>query len=365
MKIVGLFRNNRGSTLILYCLLLSTLCGISALVIDFGVIVVDKAKMQNCADSSALAGAQELPDINKAALVIGEYIVKNGYKNEDFTITFEDDYNLIRVKASKEVNLYFARILGIDSISNSVESCAAKDTERDDSVPACFDYSLFSGSRTRPLILNGGTSVEGNSHTNNIFTSNGTNSITGMCEAITNLKVNGSSSDIQNRLLPADDIEMPDFSEMLKQQALNGGTYFNSSVTLSGNHVSIDSPIYVNGNLTLSGNFSGKGCIVASGNIIFNGNVDYTVTSDSICIYSKQGNITVNGGCNELNGIIYAPNGRIVFNGTNQVVYGRVIGDVVTLNGGTDIICNSNDILSLPSGIEGATNTRSSSKLVK
>ncbi|NLD47464.1 MAG: hypothetical protein GX660_09725 [Clostridiaceae bacterium] len=365
MKIRRVLKSNRGSSLILYCLLLSALCGFSALAVDCGVIIIEKAKMQNCADSAVLAGAQELPDLNKTAEIIEEYVIKNGYTMDDFTITFENDNNVVRVKANKQVDLYFARILGIDSVNNSVEAGAERDLDRPGSVPACFDYALFSGSNTSPLTLNGGTNVEGNSHTNAMFTANGTNTITGVCEAITRLKVNGASNDIQNQLCPADFIPMPDFSDMIKNQALAGGTYFNSSTTLSGNHVSIDSPIYVNGNLTLSGTFSGKGCIVASGSITFNGNVDYNVASDSICIYSRDGNITINGGCNELYGIVYAPNGRIVFNGTNQIVHGRVIGNVVTLNGGTDIRSSPNDVISLPSGIESPARPKSNSKLVK
>lgn len=365
MKLRRLLNNNRGSSIILHCLLLSALCGFSALAVDCGVVIVEKTKMQNCADAAVLAGAQELPDIHKAAEVIEEYVVKNGYTMDDFTVSFENDDTVVRIRANKQVNLYFARILGINSINNSVESGAAIDLDRPGSVPACFDYALFSGSSTSPLTLNGGTKVEGNSHTNAMFTANGTNTITGVCEAITRLKVNGASNDIQNQLCPADYIPMPDFSDMLKNQALAGGTYYSSSTTLSGSNVSIDSPIFVNGNLTLSGTFSGKGCIVATGSITINGNVDYNFVSDSICIYSRDGNITINGGCNELYGIVYAPNGRIVFNGTNQIVHGRVIGNMVTLNGGTDIISNPNDIISLPSGIESPAGPRSKSKLVK
>ena len=363
MKIKKLLGNNKGTSLIIYCLLISGLCGFSALVVDCGVIVVEKAKMQNCADAAALAGVQELPDITKASEVIGDYIIKNGYTSDDFSISFEDGNNVLKITATKQVELYFARIIGIDSVNNTVISGASKDPDRPGGVPSCFDYALFSGSSSRPLTLNGGTIVDGNSHTNAIFTANGTNTITGSCEAITRLRVNGSSNDIQNRQCPSEFIDMPDFSDMVKDQALAGGTYFSSSITLTGHHLAIDSPIFVIGNLTLSGTFSGTGCIVATGNITFNGNVNYNVVSDSICIYSKDGDITVNGGCNELHGIVYAPKGRIVFNGTNQAVYGRVIGDMVTLNGGTDIICGTNDVLSIPSGIEGATGL--GAKLIK
>jgi riboflavin synthase alpha subunit len=51
-----------------------------------------------------------------------------------------------------------------------------------------------------------------------------------------------------------------------------------------------------------------------------------------------------------LNSMVYAPNGTITMNGSNQTVLGRVIGNSITINGsGLTITSSSNDLKSVPS----------------
>jgi hypothetical protein len=114
--------------------------------------------------------------------------------------------------------------------------------------------------------------------------------------------------------------------------------------------MSVDSPIYVDGNLTVNGtNFVGEGVVLVSGNIIFNGTNLCSLGGTSACFYSTNGNITINGTNIELRGLVYAPGGTITMNGTNQTVKGRVIGNKVVFNGTNyDIVSGTEELKSLP-----------------
>jgi hypothetical protein len=95
--------------------------------------------------------------------------------------------------------------------------------------------------------------------------------------------------------------------------------------------------------------FNGKGVILATGNITFNGSNLKCSSSDAVCFYSKNGNITINGSNAILEGMLYVPSGAITFNGSNQSVNGRVIGKTLAFNGsGVRIVAQSGDLESLP-----------------
>ncbi|MHB8125109.1 MAG: beta strand repeat-containing protein, partial [Desulfitobacteriaceae bacterium] len=215
-----------------------------------------------------------------------------------------------------------------------------------------FNYALFSGSSTSGLLLNGANqTINGSSHSNKDFLANGSKlTVTGTCEAVTTVRTNGSQIHIGTIVQNAPYVEMPDFSDQIKTQADAAGQTYNGNKTYNGSNINVQSPIYVNGNLTINGShFSGKGTIVATGNITFNGSNLNNTGDDSVCFYSKNGNILINGANAILNGMVYAPNGTITMNGANQTIYGRVVGNQVTMNGsGLNIISGDNDLESLP-----------------
>ena len=229
------------------------------------------------------------------------------------------------------------------------------------SIPA-FNYTLFSGSSTSTLTLNGSKqTINGSSHSNNYFTANGSNiNITGTVEAVKTVTVNGNAIQIGKIVQNAPYIGMPDFSDTIKTQADAAGQTYNGDKTYNGSNISVDFPIYVNGNLTINGShFSGKGTIVATGNITFTGSNLNNTSDDSVLFYSKNGNITINGSSSVLYGMLYAPNGTITMNGSAQTIYGRVIGNNITINGsGLDINSSDNDLNGLPSsGVTDVTNS--------
>ena len=220
------------------------------------------------------------------------------------------------------------------------------------SIPDAFSYALFSGSLTSTLSINGGNeTIIGSSHSNYNFKANGANlKITETCEAVGTVDVNDNESQIKNIVQNASHIDMPDFSETIKIQADTAGQTYNGDKTFDGGNINVESSIYVIGNLTINGGrFSGKGTIVATGDIKFNGSNLYLTNDDSICFYSKSGDITINGANANIDGMLYAPNGTITLNGANQTINGRVVGNSVKIDGaGLNIISSDKDLDSLP-----------------
>ena len=116
--------------------------GISALVIDIGTLNIEKSKLQNALDASALAGAQSLPDQSGALSSARSYFTANGYDSADLTVTFPDS-ETVRCASSAEVQTTFARVLGISSTSTHELHATAIKTKR--SVKSPFDYAVFQG----------------------------------------------------------------------------------------------------------------------------------------------------------------------------------------------------------------------------
>jgi hypothetical protein len=114
-----------------------------ALVVDVGKAYLVQRQLQASVDAAALAGAQHLPDPTEAAQVAQEYGPATGGKNAVVTgsdvtssVTMRcvtsapgcspttNAYNAVNVKASTDVSLLFARILGIDKLKVGAQATA-------------------------------------------------------------------------------------------------------------------------------------------------------------------------------------------------------------------------------------------------
>jgi Flp pilus assembly protein TadG len=341
--------DEKGVVAVIVALVASALLGLTAFVVDIGAVALEKQKFQNAIDAACLAGAQDLPNISQAAITANNYVQLNGYQPSDISITFSDGNQKINITGVKEISYTFAKIFGLQSTNVNTFAAALKE-----SLGGAFDYALFSGSESTTLTLNGSSQyVGGSSHTNKNFVANGSNiTITGVCEAKGTVTTHGSSIHIDNRVPNAAYVAMPDFSETIRLQAEAAGQAYTGNKTYNGSSMVIDQPIYVNGNLTVNGShFVGQGCVLATGSITFNGSNLNASTTDAVCFYSKNGNITINGSSAEFDGILYAPNGSITMNGSDQTVHGRVIGNTVTINGSSlTIQSGTNELQSLPAG---------------
>jgi len=345
VKMLAFLGKNDGNSMIIYGITLSLLIGICALVVDIGRVSIEKNRFQNALDAAALAAAAELPDINRAKEVAQEFVEKNGFSHDDITVVFQNGDREIHIYGSKEIRYLFARILQFDAVTIEPKAAAGAGPGK------AFDYALFSGSTSQALIINGGgTKITGSTHTNHEFILHGgKTTITGACEAVKTLTITGSNVNIGVQVPNAQFVDMPDFTDIIKQQAQACGTYYNSSKVYD-NNVTVNASVFVDGEINInSARFSGTGCLLAKNSIVFNGSSLYSSPGDAICFYSENGNIIFNGANSEIHGIIYAPKGTVIFNGANQTVYGRVIANNIIFNGsGLTVVSGSEDLQSLP-----------------
>ncbi len=363
-----LLRREGGQTLVLAALSMVVLLGFSALAVDVGMWRSSRTKMQNVADAAALAGARDLPSSAAAQASAQSCAALNGVSGAGIVVTtpYNGDPSKIEVVCLKTEQSVLARVLGFGEVDVGGRAVAQKSGMGG----GPFGYAVFSGNPNFTLTINGSnTTLGGSAHSNDDFSINGSAQlITGSAEAVSELsmngsnltvskacqgakiKLNGSGISIGSKIYEAASwIDMPDFSDEIQAAAQAAGTAYVGNQTFNGSSISVDTPIYVAGNLVVNGSgFSGKGVVLVTGDITFNGS-NLSQTGSSVCFYSKNGDITINGSGIRLDGLVYAPNGDISMNGSNQTINGRVIGDKVLFNGsGISILSGSGDLDCLP-----------------
>lgn len=369
------FQREHGQSIILVAIAITMLCGVVALVVDVGRVSVSQGQLQNAADAAALAAARELPSATAASTAAKKYAEYNGVlpANTTATTPYNGNSNRVEVVCTQTVEYTFAKVIGLNSTVVSARAVA----EKSGLTGGAFGYALFNGSSTNMLSLNSyDFTIGGSVHSNSNVAINGTlQNISGNAESVKNFTINGydvtiggtlqgasitlngtlSSFHIGNKLaVAAANITMPDFSADAISEATSSGTVYNSSVNFNGNNVNVETNVYVKGDITVNASkFTGKGIMVATGNITFNGYMIANNTSSSVCLYAMGTNksITINGTGIQVTGILYAPKGNVIINGYDVTVNGRVIAQNVVINGTKiKILSGSNDLSCLPGG---------------
>ena len=152
----------KGAVAVMMALALTALLGVTALVVDVGMVYLHKLKVSNAVDAAALAGIQALPaDPDLAYQLAASFALKNGVAPEDVNIQITTDQRGINVQARKTVDYFFARVLGFSS-TNVGQSAGAKVENLSavvGAVPFCIEsqeliyneaYILKSGVGERP-----------------------------------------------------------------------------------------------------------------------------------------------------------------------------------------------------------------------
>lgn len=367
------FHREHGQSLILVVIAMTMLCGVAALVIDVGRVSVSQGQLQNAADSAALAAARELPSATNASIAAKKYAGYNGVLSANTTATtpYNGNANRVEVVCKETVDYTFAKVIGL----NNTEVSARAVAEKGGISGGPFGYTLFSGSTNGTLTMNSyDFTVGGSLHSNANVALNGTlQTITGNAEAVKNFTLNGYNQTIGDTLqgatitlngsnmhvaktlsVAAADITMPDFSAEAINEATASGTVYNSSKDFSGYDISVDTNIYVKGDITVNATkFTGKGIMVATGSIYLNGYMMSNATGSSVCMFANKsgGQIVINGTGITINGILYAPFGSIIINGYDITINGRIIAKDITINGTKiKIISGANDLACLPGG---------------
>lgn len=162
MKISSLFnqydKKENGSTIVISALAMVALIGISAFVLDLGIVYHESSKLQNGLDSATLAAVQELPADSQSSI---KWInAKNeacsfarlnhiDLMDEDIQPVYEDDGindKIIGIKVNKtmQVNYSFAKVFGLDS--GTIERTATAEISPAGGIKGAIPLSISASS---------------------------------------------------------------------------------------------------------------------------------------------------------------------------------------------------------------------------
>lgn len=126
-----MIKEHNGSVPIIMALVFIVLLVIAAFVIDFGLVYLRTADMQNASDSAALAAASLLPVENGGSVTAveqkaKEYLALNGINEDDYTIDVQLNlstnnlyYTSVTVVVHKQEQLYIAPVIGVSNLNVS------------------------------------------------------------------------------------------------------------------------------------------------------------------------------------------------------------------------------------------------------
>jgi Flp pilus assembly protein TadG len=128
MNLKHLKRDQRGQAFVVTTLMIASLLGLTALVLDVGSWFRAHRQLQATADAAALAGAQELPDNpGNASSLANDYATKNTSALQGVTVTLSQTYvpnDTIKVHVAKPAEGFFSKVFGIDSVNEGAAATA-------------------------------------------------------------------------------------------------------------------------------------------------------------------------------------------------------------------------------------------------
>ena len=112
-KLKQAIKEQKGATVVVVALMMVILMGFAAVVIDAGLVYIDRQRLVNTVDAAALAAAQDLV-LNEGAAVetAKDYIRKNGFDPADFRISASSSDKAVEVRGGDDVHFLFARLMG-------------------------------------------------------------------------------------------------------------------------------------------------------------------------------------------------------------------------------------------------------------
>ena len=123
--ILALLKKRDGVVSVIIATMLTFIIGFVALVTDVGIMYVNHSQLENMADAGALAGAQEYFFNHAQVEVVAEnYALQNGKADDLIHAWVDSDEMKVFVTASRNVDMYFAKVLGIKNANISAISAA-------------------------------------------------------------------------------------------------------------------------------------------------------------------------------------------------------------------------------------------------
>lgn len=241
------WKKESGQSMVLFALLLVVLVGTLAIVIDYGMPAWTARRLQNAADSAALAAATVLPADNAEKETVArteavEYATKNGYSNVD--VSFSDTMT-VKVTVKTTVEYSFAKIFGLTSVD--LERSASAQIQAISSlrgvVPLSvkkseLDAALSSGSYYMTLKFGGGSGDHGAYGAIDLD-----GSTSGGASQYKDRLINGYDGYVTvGDLLPTENGNMSGPTEQGIQQRYNACTHYPSSGGCTPEHYDKDCP---------------------------------------------------------------------------------------------------------------------------
>ena len=195
------------------------------------------------------------------------------------------------------------------------------------------NYALFSASITENLSFYGWKSnISGNIYSGASFNYGGSELyVNGRIDAVGNINASGWKIEVNEQNENVESVEKIDFDEIIHDNA-QPYEYYEESPAYIEDKTVISSSIKVSGDVVISStSFEGDCYIIAEGNITYN--VDSFNTAGRVFLYSRNGNITINGTQININGAMYAPNGQVKFNTNDTTLNGFVWADSINYGG--------------------------------
>jgi Flp pilus assembly protein TadG len=128
MSVKHLKRDQRGQAFVITVLMIATLLGLTALVLDVGSWFRAHRQLQATADAAALAGAQELPaNPGNASSLANDYAAKNTSGLQGVTVNLSQTYvanDTIKVHVAKPAEGFFSKVFGINSVNEGASATA-------------------------------------------------------------------------------------------------------------------------------------------------------------------------------------------------------------------------------------------------
>ena len=350
-RIMDIVHTDRGQALILVALALTLLLGFTALVVDGGSLYYTKARLQNAADAGALAGAYHIGSGNPKQKA-KDYAVKNGMVEAEVTATtpYVDSKGIshsdqIEVVCTRNVKYSLARVLGFPSGNVSARAVAQKTG----TLGGVFNYALFA-SESKIDVNSAKHIITGDVYGRNGIHFGNKSEITGNADYYTGEVSCQVKGDVRKLTSP---LETPDLWQLVQDKDLS-----YTEVTSQADFDALvaggldNAIIYANfKNPKIQSGIEGTGIIMVDGDLEFSGGGHLKWPQDDVMFYSRNGDITFNGGIKSpYSGILYAPHGTITFNGKSVVIKGRIIAEQVIFNGassGVDSSGVSNESLNL------------------
>ncbi len=352
----------------------------AALAVDVSRLVSAAHTAQNTVDAAALAGASELPVSADAFDLATQYVAAN---NEDsgYQIEISDDQGFVcygpdsyipeygqldqskgrtdacMVRGQTQLDYIFARAVGLDTAIVRKLAVAQR------RVRAVGDYAIFAknSSGTFGIKYDGNDStIDGNIHSNSPISYTGNNlTVIGAAEYVDYYKFTGSGADISGGFVESVVVEdypvsfgWDDFSATnITLQSIRvtesgvllpeGRILVKKDIVVDGPDCrAVDSLYMVEGNVYIKGpRFSlERSTIVAQGKIIFDGPCvlgnPYENDVLLLSLSSATTALDFKGAGMRTEGIIFAPNGGLMFTASNSHLHrGPLLGQTVDIRG--------------------------------